>query len=226
MDWAKVFLGGLASGPAPRAEYQHQGQIQGLINDGLGGRSNMQAPQLNAAPQDQFRQGQMQQVGQLQGIASGQQKGAGELAAERQTQNALAGQFAGARMARGGNAALANLGAASNAAGIGLAGSGQAQQSALQDQMNAQGMLAQALGQGRGQDLSMAGQNAQLSQQGQQMNNQMYMQLLQQLTGMDANLLQAKFNAYNTEKAQPGLLGPLLSAGGQVLAAKVGQPGG
>lgn len=221
MDWSNMFLGGLEVGRAPKPEYQHQGQVEGLINQGFG-RTNTAAPQLNAGPQDQFRQGQTQQVQQLQGIASGQQKGAGELAAERQVQNALAGQFAGARMARGGNAGLANLNAQSNAAGIGLAGAGMGQQAALQDQMNAQGLLTGALSQGRGQDLSLAGQNANLTQQGQQMNNQMYIQLLSQLTGMDANLLAAQFQAWQADKQQPGLLGGLLSAGGQVAAAAAG----
>lgn len=246
MAWYDYLIGGLAGGPvglgaaylknnqgaqnllmggtgmkAPTPEYRHQGQIEGLINQGLG-RADQAAPQLNAGPQDQFRAGQMRQVGQLQGIASGQQKGAGELAAERQVQNALAGQFAGARMARGGNAGLANLNAQSNAAGIGLAGAGMGQQAAMGDQMNAQGLLTGALNAGRGQDLSLAGQNANLTQQGQQMNNQMYIQLLSQLTGMDANLLAAQFQAYQADKADKGLLGPLLSAGGQAAAGAFG----
>lgn len=221
IDWAKVFLGGLAAGPAPRTEYQHQGQIEGLIGSGLEGRTNTAAPQLATGPQSQFRGGQVQQVQQLQDLASGQRQGAGEIAAQRQVQNALAGQFAGARMARGGNAALANLGASSNAANIGLAGVGMGQQAALQDQMGAQGMLTQALGSGRGQDLSLASQNAQLQQQQSAQNNQMYMQLLAQLTGMDANQLAAQLGQYQAEKSSPGLLGSLLSAGGQVAAAAV-----
>lgn len=246
MAWYDYLIGGLAGGPVglgaayvknnqgaqdllfggmnvprPEVKYQHGDQIQGLINSGLQGRTNTAAPQLNAGPQDQFRTAQMQQVQQLQGIASGQQQGAGELAAQRQTQNALAAQQGMARMARGGNAGMANLAAARGAGAVGLAGAGLGQQAALQDQQAAQGMLAGALGQGRGQDLSLAGQNAQLAQQQSAQNNQMYLQLLSQLTGMDANILAAQLGQYQVEKAQPGLLGSLLSAGGQVAAAAV-----
>lgn len=221
IDWTKALLGGL-SAETPGTDYKHQDQIQGLINQGLSGRTNTAAPQLNAGPQDQFRGGQMQQVQQLQGIASGQQQGAGELAAQRQTQNALAAQQGMARMARGGNAGMANLAAARGAGAMGLAGAGLGQQAALQDQQAAQAMLTQALGQGRGQDLTLAGQNAGLQQQQTAQNNQMYIQLLSQLTGMDANQLAAQLGIYQTDKAAPGLLGSLLSAGGQVAAAAAG----
>lgn len=220
-DWQNLFLGGMGMGQAPKPEYKHSDLVMNRIGGGFDALQGAGAPQLNAGPQDQFRQGQMQQVGQLQGIASGQQQGAGELAAQRQVQNALAGQFAGARMARGGNAGMANLQASRGAAGIGLAGAGMGQQAALQDQMNAQGLLTGALNAGRGQDLSLAGQNANLTQQQNAQNNQMYIQLLSQLTGMDANLLAAQFQKYQTDKASPGLAGSLLSAGGQVAAAAV-----
>ena len=90
-----------------------------------------QAAQVDPTQQAQFRQMQIQQAQQLQGIASGQMQGAGELAAQRQVQNALATQQAQAAMARGGqNAGLAMRNAAANSAGIGLSGAGQAQQAA------------------------------------------------------------------------------------------------
>lgn len=220
IDWTKAFLGGL-SAEAPQTTYAHQGQIQDLIGQGLQNRTGTAAPQLASGPQNQFRSGQMAQVQQLQGIASGQQQGAGELAAQRQVQNALAAQQGMARMARGGNAGMANLSAARGAGAVGLAGAGLGQQAAMQDQQGAQAMLAQALGQGRGQDISLAGQNAQLTQQQGAQNNQMYIQLLSQLTGMDANQLAAKLGLYQTDKQSPGLLGSLLSAGGQIAAAAV-----
>ena len=219
MDWRNLFLGGIGMS-APDPKYAHQGQVENRINQGFG-MTGQAAPQLNTGPQDQFRNAQMQQVQQLQGIASGTQKGAGELAGESAVQNALAGQFAGARMARGGNAGMANLQAQRGAAGIGLAGVGMGQQARLQDQMNAQAQLQNAISAGRAQDIGIAGQNAQLTQQGQQMNNQMYIQLLSQLTGMDANLLAAQFQAYQADKADKGLAGPLISAGGQALAAAI-----
>lgn len=214
-----VMLGGLAAGEAPEAKFQHQGQLEGLINQGLGIAGNRQAPQVASGPQDQFRSGQMSQVGQLQGIASGQQKGAGELAAGRQAQNALAAQQAMARMGRGPNAALAARNAAQNAAGINLAASGMAQQSALQDQQMAQNALSQALGQGRGQDLQLAGQNAQLQAQTNSQNDALYQAMLGQLYGMDRDQMAQQFAAWQANKSQQGMLPGLISAGGQIGAA-------
>lgn len=150
-------LGAAAMQPVPQAGAQ-QNQIMGMLGQA--------APQLNGAPQDQFRQQQLAQISQLQGIANGTQQGAGELAVQRQIANAQAAQQASARMVRGGgNAGMAYRNAANNTAGIGLSGAGQSQQAALQDQTNAQGMLTGALNNGRSQDIGFAGQNAQLQGQ-------------------------------------------------------------
>ena len=155
MSWLTGGLSALGLYTNPPTQNPYSQQVQNLAGQA--------APQLNGTPQQQFRTDQLQQIGQLQGIASGQQQGAGELAVQRQVANAQAAQQAQARMARGGsNAALAYRGAANNTAGIGLAGAGQSQQAALQDQMNAQQMLGQQLDQGRQQDIGLAGQNAQL----------------------------------------------------------------
>lgn len=165
-------------------------KISGLIDQGMGqgGITSQVAPSATAAqagpaPQaqaaslqlgaDPFRQGQIQQVGQLQGIASGQQQGAGELAAQRQIQQALAAQQAQARMARGGNAALAYRNAANQSAALGATGAGMGQRAALQDQAQAQAALTGALGQGRGMDVNVAGQNAGFAQQAGLQNAQM-----------------------------------------------------
>lgn len=168
-----------------------------------------QAPTLDMGPQDQFRQGQLQQVGQLQGIASGQQQGAGELAAQRQVQNALAGQQALARIRGAGGAGLRT--AARQSAGLGITGAGMGQQAALQDQMNAQGLLANALTQGRGADINIAGQNAQNTLQQRQMNNQQLQAMLQALLGMNQTEMQGQM-----ANAHPGIGGSLIAAGGQV----------
>jgi hypothetical protein len=170
------------------------------------------AAQVDPIQQAQFRQMQLQQAQQLQRIASGQAQGAGELAAQRQVQNALAAQQAMARMARGGNAGMAQLGAARNAANVGLAGAGLSQQAALQDQMNAQNALTGALGQGRGQDLSLAGQNAQLA--GQQYGNN-----LGALTSLNGQQLGAQTNAMNATLGQQGIAGGLLNTAGTLIAA-------
>lgn len=193
-------------------DYRHQGQIDSAIQQGLGQGPRV-APQVGL--DGPFRNGQMTQIGQLQGIASGQQQGAGELATGRQVQNALAAQFAGARMARGGNSGLAQLGAAQNNAGIGLAGAGQAQQAALQDQTAAQGLLSQSLGQARGQDsqIQLANMDAKLRQMG--MDDQMRLEYLKQLTGMDQAQLQM---ALQQKQANQQQAGSMLQAGGGAMA--------
>lgn len=202
-----VFLGGLGQSTNP-SDYQVANPQQQAINGMLG----QQAAQVDPTQQAQFRNMQVQQAQQLQGIASGQQQGAGELAAQRQVQNAVAAQQAQARMARGGqNAALAFRNAAGNTANAGLAGAGQAQQAALQDQQTAQGQLSNSLNQGRSSDLSMAGQNAQL-QQGQ------YGQNLGALTGLNSQQLQAQSGAMNTTMNQTGILGGLLNTAGSMIA--------
>jgi hypothetical protein len=221
-------------------QYQDRDQIQALIRGGSGQGgdagywaqdvTHFQAPQTQAAQlqlgNDPFRAAQLQQMGQLQGIASGQQRGAGELAVQRQAQQALAAQQAQARMARGGNAALAYRNAAGQSAAIGSSAVGASRQAALQDQMNAQGLLSGLSAQGRGADINVSGQNANLQQQagiqnaGLQQQNQVinsgnYMGLLSQLNQMNGNQLAATAG----QPAQPGIGGQLLSTGGQALGA-------
>jgi len=196
----------------PGTQYQDRGDL--LYDIGVG--VNRSAPQLDPTQQAQFRDAQMRQMQQLQGIASGQQQGAGELATQRQVQNAMAAQQAQARMARGGqNAALAMRQGARNSAGIGLSGAGQSQQAAMQDQMNAQGLLANVAGQGRQQDLGLAGQNAQL-QQGQ---NQLGLGYDQLLGSMDQAQLAAAQQAYQNQMDAHGrIMGGSMAAGGSMMS--------
>lgn len=223
MDWGSLFLGGSGSSPSSYyTPYQNYGQLLNGYTQGSTNAVNQQAPQLNGAQQAQFRQMQMQQAQQLQGVASGQQQGAGELAVQRQVANAQAAQQAQAAMARGGaNAGLAMRNAASQQAGIGLSGAGQAQQAALTDQQTAQGQLTNALGQGRTQDLSLAGQNANLTQQQYAQNNQANLGYLQGLSGMDQGQLNAQAAMYGNAQGNKGILGGLLTAGGSVAGAAV-----
>jgi hypothetical protein len=179
-------------------QYANEDQFQRLFS----GMSAQQAPQVQGTQlqmgNDPFRAAQLQQMRQLQGIASGQQQGAGELAAQRQIQNAMAAQQAQARMARGGNAALAARNAANQTAALGLSGVGMGQQAAMQDQQAAQGQLANVGAVGRQGDFGVANanagfaQNANLAnQQGQlamnQLNSGNYLQLLNQLNQRDMN---------------------------------------
>lgn len=224
MGFWDTLLGGMNASTNPadyKTPYAHQGQIDQQIAAGLG--TNRQAPQIGMG--NDFRNAQMQQLGQLQGLASGTQKTAGEIAAIRGAQQAGAAQQAMARMARGGDAALAQRTAANQMAGISSNAAGQAQRSALEGQMAAQGLLTQAAGQGRGQDMQvqMANMDAQLKQMG--MDDQTRQFYLQQLTGMDATQLQAQIAAMTAATQRQGLLGPLLSGAGQVGAAYAGKPG-
>lgn len=225
MDWQGLLLGGQGKSPSDYATpYQDRSQIQGYVQQGMG-NINGTGPQIDPAQQEQFRRMQMQQAQQLQGVASGQHAGAGELAVQRQMANAQAAQQAAAHMARGGqNAALAYRGAANNQAGIGLAGAGQAQQAAMGDQMNAQNALSGALGQGRSQDISFGGQNANLQQQQYGLNTQRGLGYLGQLTGMDQGQLNAQTAAFGSGQSNSGILGSLINAGGGALAAAAGNP--
>jgi Chaperone of endosialidase len=122
------------------------------------------AAQLADNPQNQFRMRELALANRLTGIATGQQQGAGEIAVQRQGNRALAQQQAFARMGRGADAAGAARAAARNAGEIGLNVAGQAQQAAIGDQAAANAQLGSVLGQGRGADIAIAGQNAQLTQ--------------------------------------------------------------
>ena len=219
---------GLFSGsddPKPGSTYRDQSQIDSSIANGMASANGM-APQLSTT-QQQFRAMQIAQAQRLQGIASGQQQGAGELAAQRQVQQAMMQQQAMAHMARGGqNAALAFRGAANNQAGIGLQGVGQSQQAALQDQQMAQGQLSNVLDQGRGQDIGVAGQNANLQQQQYGLNTSRGLGYLNADIGMNAAQNNQQYQQYNNDaNNQRALQGGMISAAGSVLAAKYGNSG-
>lgn len=203
-------------------QYADRNQMQGYIQQGMGpgGIANQQAPQLQMGA-DPFRAAQMQQLQQLQGVASGQQQGAGELAAQRQYAQALAAQQAQARMARGGNAALAYRNAANQSAALGSTAAGMGQQAAMQDQQQAQGMLGQVGAQGRAGDFSTANANAGYQQGTNQLNSGNYLGLMNQLGGMNQNELAAKQAVtLGANQNQANLLGGLLSTAGQAAGMK------
>lgn len=200
---------GITGSPDPaQYKFQHQGQIEGAINQGMS--TQRPAPQVGMG--NDFRSAQMQQLGQLQGLASGQMPTAGELAVRRQAAQQVAQQQAAMRMARGGDAVLAQRAGAGQIAGIGINAQGAAQRAALEGQGQAQGLLTQAAGQGRGQDMQVqiANMDAQLKQMG--MDDQTRLAYLSQLTGMDAAQLQAYVAA---KTGQQQMQGALLSGLGQ-----------
>lgn len=203
-------LDGLMGGnsrPVP-TQFQDRDQMQSMLNQGVQQYTNQQAPQLQLGD-DPFRRAQLQQTQQLQGIASGQQQGAGELAAQRQYAQALAAQQAQARMARGSNAALAYRNAANQSAALGSTAAGMGQQAALQDQQNAQGALSNTLSYGRANDINTANSNANYQQQANQLNSGNYLQFLNQLN-------QTNMSKYNAD----------LGIGAQQTAADAAKTGG
>ena len=217
-------VAGLFSGgdDQQKPQYQDRDRIMALINQGYapGGITSQTAPQLQMGD-DPFRRAQLAQMQQLQGIASGQQVGAGELATQRQYANALAAQQAQARMARGGNAALAYRNAANQSAALGSTAAGMGQQAALQDQQAAQGMLGQVGAAGRSADYNVANANAAYQQSTQNANNANYMALLQSLGQLDQGQFgaQAAAQAYGQQR-NDALLGAGISAAGQYLAMR------
>jgi hypothetical protein len=201
-----------------------QGRMAPMVN----------ASYLNRQYIDQSRGGLMDTAGRLQGIATGTQQGAGEMAVNAQLGRAAAAQNAAARMARGANAALAYRNAMRNQADMGLAGAAQAAQSRMQDQAQANAQLGQIYGSMYGQDAAIAGQNATLAQQAalanqgayltqQQLNDARQMQAYQQMLAWDAanngqQIDWAKFNA-----SQPNIGANMLQAGGSILTGYMNQ---
>ncbi len=198
------------------------------------------AAQIDPSQQGQFRNLQMDQANRLNAIAGGQQMGPGEIAAQRAAQSAYAQQVGMANMQRGGGAPGAGLAAARNQVTIAGNAAGQGAQAAAADQQNANAQLTGALNAGRATDVGLATSQAGLSQQtnlqqGQMdqtaklanldaqlrqtgMNDQARIAYLSQLTGMDANQLQAQIANYQTQSKAPGILGTALQAAGPIAA--------
>lgn len=206
---------------AENSQYKDRDQLMKYINQGMGqgGIAHMNAPQILSDPDSQFRGAQLGAVHQLSGVLAGG-KGAGELAAERQFQNANAAQQAMARSARGTNSALAYRNAANQTAANGATAAGAGQQAALLDRQSAAASLGNLSNAGRAGDFSLGNANAGYQQQTNGLNSQNYLGLMGSLGTMDANQLQA----VQAAQANHGLAGGLLNAAGQVAAAYVGGP--
>lgn len=197
---------------------------------------NIAHSRLAGGPQDQARGGQMGLARSLEGVMSGQQAGAGELAVNRQAHAAAANQFAAQNMARGSNAATAARAAAGNLTDIGTNATGMAQQAAMGDQAAARGQLAGVYDSMRGMDIGFAGQNAQLNQQTnmanqnaalqqRSLNDQYGLGMMGQYQNASQAELQARMQRAGMLSGQPNLGANLLQAGGTLGAAYLGRPG-
>jgi hypothetical protein len=220
-DLGTFLFGGMGQNPTQglNPQGQYGGYLGSYMQSALGRVNN---PVLNFGQANQDRSQMSSLAGQLGAVASGQQKGAGELAVERQMGNATAAQQAAARMARGANAALAARQAARNIANLGVAGAGQAQQAALQDQADARAQLAGVLGQMQGGDLQQ--QELGLQQYGAQ--NNAALGYLGALSGLNQQGFQNQAAMNQLTMSQSGLFPYLLSGAGSVLASYAGRPAG
>lgn len=186
------------SAPAPGTPASAPGMMAATMQ----AAPNINAAQINQAPQDQFRQGQ---VGLAQNLADTIQ-GKTPSVAQLQQQQAFAQQQAqqmgmAAAMGRGGNQALAMRSAMGN---MGALGAQQAAASALQraqETAMAQAQMGNVLGQGRGSDIGLAQSQAGLTQQA-NLQNQAN---VQQAGAQNATMLQ-QANA-NNQQSQIGTRG-------------------
>jgi hypothetical protein len=187
---------------------------RGYLMDMLG-RS---APTMDAGQSNQTRGQQNQLASMLTGIAQGNRAGAGEMAVNRQVGQAQAAQTAGASMARGANAALANRQAARMSADIGVNGAGQAAIAQTNDQTNAVGQLGGLLSGMRQQDIGVAQGN----QQAQMQQQNLQISALAQMLGVDEAALRQDLAKRGLQMQDKGILPGLLQTGGQIGAAAAG----
>lgn len=157
--------------------------------------AQMQAAQLNGANLSQDRAAQLALAQSLQGTIAGQTPSVAQIQ-QGQAFDRIGAQQAGlaAAMGRGGNQALAMRTAMQNQGNAQAQAASQAALLRAQETATAQGQLGGLLGQVQGADVSVAGQNAQLSQGANQTNAQLSQQAA--LTN------QANQQAVNQQNAQ------------------------
>lgn len=203
---------------APQTGDYQRSYLQGMLN--------RQTPMMDTGMSDQTRGQQNQLASMLFQRANGQAPGAGELAVNRQANQAIAQQTAGAQMARGANTALAMRNAARNQADIGTNAAGQAAIAQLNDQTAAENQLGGLLGTTRAQDIGVAQGN----QQAQMQQQQLQISALAQMLGVDESQLRQQLARAGVQMQDTGHLGALLGAigtvGGAVAGGAFGGPAG
>lgn len=212
MGWLDS-VGNWLTGGNATANLNPQGANYGTTNSYLkNALGNVNQSPLNFGQANAVNQQQSNLAQQLQGVSTGAQKGAGEMAVDRQVGQQSAAQQALARMAHGSNAALAARQAARTTGDIGAQGAGMAAQSALTDQANARNQLAGVLGQQQQGAYQQQGLN--LNQY--QAQNQAAQGYLQQLMGQDQNQYNNQLAKNQLNMQDQGHLGQLINAAGQV----------
>lgn len=162
--------------------------------------AQMQAANINMAPQDQFRQQQLALASQLAGQASGTGPSITGMQGAQSQEAALAASRAQLASARGGaNPALARQAMQQNAQTQQQIAQ-QTQIARLQEQMQAAGMLGNVAGQARGADIGLAQNQAELQQQAAGQNAG-----FQQQTGLANQAAQENFQGLQQKYMTMGL---------------------
>lgn len=205
---SQIFLTGGYSAAIPRTQtdpnYAGNRAMLGEMLTGSGSRPapQMQAAQINTAPQGQFRDQQMNLAQMLGASAAGQGPSAADAQLRQATDRNMSQALALALGARGGDQAAALKQAGMQRALIGQDAGLQSAQLRAQEQQAAQQALGAVLAQGRGADIGLATDQAGLTQaanqanlgaalQGQGLNDQRQLALLSGLLGLDQSNYQS-----------------------------------
>lgn len=222
MSFKSWLLGGSGTTDPNKAKFGDADFIRGITQQGITNAQGREAPQSSGNAYT----GRLDNViNRLGAISSGQQQGAGELAAQRQGQMALANAIGAANMARGSSAIGSGRAAARAAAGINLQTNGMAQQAAMQDQQAALGQMGGLIGQGGQLDQQQRLANLQARLQTMGLNDQAQLGYLGALGNMNQSELAARMSQEQTNAQNKGLLGGLLNVGGTIGAAYAGRGG-
>lgn len=196
--------------------------FQQYLGNELSGAGSRAAPQLDPSQQGQFRQGQMDLAGALAAQANGLGPSVAQSQLNQSTDRNL-GQALAMAQAAGPNNAGAVRNVAYQRGDISQQAAGDAATLRLQEQMQARNQLGQVLAGARGQDLGLAGDNAQLQAGQNSLNDQavraylsMGMTLAQAQAQANMNYEQLRQNAfYGTAGNSIGgkVVGGVLNAG-------------
>ena len=152
-------------------------------------------PQIATGPQDQFRQGQLGLMSQLQDQAAGRGPSLAQMqlqqASERNMANSLALGATQAGGMRGTGALRAILG---QQGAIGQQLAADSAMMRLQEQQQAQGMLGGLMSGARGQDLGLATSQAGMDLQSRSLNDQMVQSYLKMGLDLDQDQMRAKMD--------------------------------
>jgi hypothetical protein len=197
-SWAQDIIGiGNSEGTFGTGGYQGAYTPEQMNGD-LAMVHQAQGAQVDPVQQAQAREAQMGLVRSLQAQAAGQGPSVAQQQLQQGTDRNMAGALGLVASQRGMNPGAAARLAGNQLAGINQQAAGQATTARLQEQLAAQQGLAGVSGQMRGQDLDMAGQNAQLSQQAGQFNAGQYNQVLAQAQAAQ----QARIQQHNAQIAE------------------------